>query len=200
MRIINNLRSIEDAVQQWALEQTRTGAVEVTWMNIGPYLGHSPVSEGRVKAVAGEIYTLKSLVESPEAQLTRDLEGRPKGTVIRLGTNDAEFILPKLPSQNPQRDSGMKPRVANRELPWVKCPQKSQPQRGCGQCLFCGTLTPLNGSSRNPVGVDGFFRLLTRGRCSRATLGFRSQSLWDSQTGCLTPPQLPPFGLSPVWR
>jgi len=30
-----------------------------------------------------------------------------------------------------QRDSGSKPRVASRELPWEKAPERGQPQRGC---------------------------------------------------------------------
>src|ERR1039458_7236355 len=30
-----------------------------------------------------------------------------------------------------QRDSGSKPRVASRELPWVNCAARPKPQRGC---------------------------------------------------------------------
>ena len=37
-------------------------------------------------------------------------------------------------------------RVASRELPWVKAPERGQPQRGCG---FRSAL-----NRRNPVGVD----------------------------------------------
>jgi hypothetical protein len=87
---------LDGAVQQWALDHGRTGAVVVTREDIAPYLRHSPDTNGWVKSVAGERYILKTITDSPEAHLTRDLEGRPKGTVIRLGTNmHVEIILPK---------------------------------------------------------------------------------------------------------
>ena len=92
-RIFHNLRRINMAVEQWALEHNQTNPVPVTKNDITPYL------ERWVKPVAGETYTLKTTLEPAEAELTRDFEGHPKGTVFRLRTNGVEIILPKPPSR-----------------------------------------------------------------------------------------------------
>jgi hypothetical protein len=91
--IINNLRQLDGAKQQWALDHGRTGAVLVTIEDIAPYVHPSLLKAGSVKAIAGERYSLKTLAESPEAQLTHQLDGRPTGTVLRLTTNSFEIIL-----------------------------------------------------------------------------------------------------------
>jgi hypothetical protein len=89
-RIINNLRQLDGAVCKWALDHGQPGVVVVTREQISTYL-----KDGWVRPVAGEIYRLGSFTESPEAQLTREVEGRPKGTVFRWGTNtELEIILP----------------------------------------------------------------------------------------------------------
>jgi|ERR1035438_7763580 hypothetical protein len=92
--IANNLRQLDGAMQLWAIEHGRTGAVVVAEEDVAPYLrAHS---NGWVTSVAGERYILKTLVESPEVELTREVEGRPKGSILRLSTNsDLEVILPK---------------------------------------------------------------------------------------------------------
>jgi hypothetical protein len=84
--IFNNLRQLDGAKQTWAFEHGRTGAVVVTMQDIAPYLRH-------FTAVAGERYILRTLAEVPEAQLTCEVGGRPKGTVLRLGTNDSIEII-----------------------------------------------------------------------------------------------------------
>jgi hypothetical protein len=89
--IINNLRQLDGAKQQWALDHNQTGAVVVTKDDVAPYLRQP---DGWVESVAGESYSLRTLVESPEAQLTRQVDGQPKGTVVRLGTNGIEIISP----------------------------------------------------------------------------------------------------------
>src|SRR5439155_26136244 len=48
-----------------------------------------------------------------------------------------------------------------------------QPQRGCD---------PNAQPGRNPVGVDAMFRAISQGSSFLATLGFGSESLWDSQS------------------
>ena len=89
-QIINNLRQLDGAVCQWALDHRQTGAVAVTRQDIAAYL-----KDGWVRPVAGEKYILKLLSESPEAQLTREVDGRPKGTVFRWRTNtELEIVLP----------------------------------------------------------------------------------------------------------
>jgi hypothetical protein len=94
VHILNNLRQLDGAVQIWASEHGQTGTVAVTLVDIAPYLRHPPDLDGWVKPIAGERYTLKTTSERPEAQLTRQLDGHPEGTVIRLGSNGVEFILP----------------------------------------------------------------------------------------------------------
>jgi hypothetical protein len=92
--IICNLQQLDGAVQMWAIDHHQTNAVLVTKEDIAPYLRVS--TDHWVNQVAGERYVLKALPQSPEAVLTREVEGRPKGTVIRLSTNDwdSQFILP----------------------------------------------------------------------------------------------------------
>ena len=86
--IVNNLRQLDGAVSVWAIDNQQTGAVMVTQKDIAPYLGrHLLDHNGWVKSVAGEQYILKPLPQSPEAVLTREVEGRPKGTIFRFRTN-----------------------------------------------------------------------------------------------------------------
>ena len=84
--IFNNLRQLDGAKQTWAFEHGRTGAIVVTTQDIAPCLPH-------FTAVAGERYILRTLAEVPEAQLTHEVDGRPKGTVLRFGTNDSVEII-----------------------------------------------------------------------------------------------------------
>ena len=91
--IINNLRQLDGAKQQWALDHGQTGAVLVTEQDIAPCVRHPP---GRVRPVAGERYILNRLDQSPAAELTHPVLKRPKGTRIRLNeTNGYEIILTK---------------------------------------------------------------------------------------------------------
>ncbi len=97
--IVNNLRQLEGAKQQWAQDHKPTNAVEITQQDLTPYFSFPP-NKGWVTPVAGERYTLKSLGESPVAELTREVDGRPKGTLLRLGTNgELEIVLPGQPRQ-----------------------------------------------------------------------------------------------------
>ena len=92
--IENNLRQLAGAVEQWAIDHQQTGAVRVTKEDIAPYLRVQP--DHWVKQVAGERYILTVLPQLPEVVLTREVDGRPKGTVIRATTNGTflQFILP----------------------------------------------------------------------------------------------------------
>jgi hypothetical protein len=84
--ILNNLRQLEGAKEQWAFEHGKTGAVAVTEQDLAPYLRE-------LRPVAGEKYILKRLSECPEAQLTHSLEGKPKGTVLRFSTNGTLDVI-----------------------------------------------------------------------------------------------------------
>ena len=80
----------------WGIDHHQTGAVAVTWEDLAPYLKADRDVHGGMKSVAGEVYMLKTLTQPPEAVLTRKLGDRPKGTVLRLGTNgDVQFVFPK---------------------------------------------------------------------------------------------------------
>jgi hypothetical protein len=95
--IINNLRYIDGAKIQWALEHgiTNTGQVKnftqpLSWKDIAPYLLQNPNvisqkhfgSDGVVRPVSGEIYTINSLSKPPEAKLIHDVQFLSKGTII----------------------------------------------------------------------------------------------------------------------
>jgi len=67
-----------------------------------------------------------------------------------------------------QRDSGLKPRVARNELPWVRRHEDFNPNG-----------VAFAPQSRNPVGVERNFDPLTQGSSFLATLGWQTQSLWD---------------------
>ena len=63
--IVNNLRQIDGAMQEWAIQHGQTGTVLVSEENVIPYLGR------RLKPVAGERYVLKTLAESPQTSFVR---------------------------------------------------------------------------------------------------------------------------------
>ena len=97
--IINNLRQLDGAKQQWALDHQRPGAVEVTAADIAEYVGVAP-HKGWVQPVAGERYVLNLLTESPEAVLTETVDGRTKGTRMRLLPEGIRFSVSPLNETN----------------------------------------------------------------------------------------------------
>ncbi len=95
MGILNNLRQIDAAKKEWALERGLTNAFQlnrvVTERDLAPYL--LPVythNQEFGNPAFGELYFIRDLNQSPEAVLTRKLSERyinstlPKGTIIRL--------------------------------------------------------------------------------------------------------------------
>jgi hypothetical protein len=108
--IVNTLRQIDGAKQQWAFEHGITNSDaftnEFTELDLAPYFSRSDGRDrigrnGRPHPGVGERYTINPLNFSPEAQLTRDFkEGRgstfslPKGSIIRLSGSGYEIILP----------------------------------------------------------------------------------------------------------
>jgi hypothetical protein len=100
--IINNLRVIISAKQQRGFEHPQSGDVLLTEKDISPFLGSYNTNEdGSLKRIAGEIYSIKSLSDHPEAILTQDVKVRnvifPKGFVIRWDTNVNAYMLPNKP-------------------------------------------------------------------------------------------------------
>jgi len=93
--IINNLRQIDAAKNQWAFEHGFTNFDQIANLtnqlsekDFVPYL-HFPNNQGSlVPSVAGEIYTINALNKSPEAKLVHKIEMPwPKGSVIRFSQN-----------------------------------------------------------------------------------------------------------------
>lgn len=98
-RIITNLKQLDGAKQEWALVHSRTVAVEVAKEDIADYVGARP-HKGWVQPVDGERYVLNLLTESPEAELTRPVDGRPAGTRIRLLPYGVPFSVGPLNKTN----------------------------------------------------------------------------------------------------
>ena len=108
--IIHNLRLIDRAKQQWALEHHQTGNVAVRKEDLTPYLKRPPYLDGWVKPVAGEIYTARALPEFPEAELTQELGNWPRGT--RLLLNESNFTV-VLPDDRAEGTGGRTPPLGN---------------------------------------------------------------------------------------
>jgi hypothetical protein len=95
--IINNLRQIQGAKEQWAFENHETNDVVVTREMLDGIFGRGGY-DAFVRPVAHERYTINTLWKPAEAELTKKVGGHyPRGTVVRLGTNAHEEII--LPNQ-----------------------------------------------------------------------------------------------------
>jgi hypothetical protein len=108
--IVNNLIHLDGAKNQWAWEHGITNVTQVsrqlTDVDIARYLisrdnrdhfdrfGSGFDHNGHIHSVIGEKYNLNVWNVSPEAKLSRNYFCLPKGTVIRLGSNDVEYVLP----------------------------------------------------------------------------------------------------------
>jgi len=68
-----------------------------------------------------------------------------------------------------QRDSGSKPKVARHELPWVSAALVNNPN---------GVVARWENRGATPLGLKTF-AATTQGSSRLATLGWRTQSLWD---------------------
>jgi hypothetical protein len=65
---INNLRQIDGAKQQWALEHNAASNAVPVWSNIQPYLGRGTGGTLPV-CPAGGIYTINSLTNAPTCSI-----------------------------------------------------------------------------------------------------------------------------------
>src|SRR5438552_3537020 len=61
---INNLRQIDGGVQQWALEQNKSGTDAVTSANVTPYLGRGTAGQWPA-CPAGGTYTVSDVQTKP---------------------------------------------------------------------------------------------------------------------------------------
>jgi hypothetical protein len=102
--IENLLRQLDGAVSQWAIETHQTAGAFPSQNDIAPYLSSSLFDRnGSLKSVAGEVYVLKPLPQSPEAVLTREVEGRANGTIFYCATNGDVAIQVRLPGSSPTK-------------------------------------------------------------------------------------------------
>ncbi len=76
--ILNNLRILEGAKDQWALENNKPSNSKVTEQDIASY-----IRGGRVNPVAGETYQLNPIGTPATATLGRKIMNHPAGSVIK---------------------------------------------------------------------------------------------------------------------
>ncbi|PYM13849.1 MAG: prepilin-type cleavage/methylation domain-containing protein [Verrucomicrobia bacterium] len=76
--ILNNLRIIEGAKDQWALENKKPSDAKVTEQDIAQYL-----RGGRINPVAGETYNINPVGTPPTATLSQPIMNHPAGSVIK---------------------------------------------------------------------------------------------------------------------
>ena len=95
--IVNNLRQIQGAKEQWAFEHHETNDIVMTRQMLEGMFGPRGY-DAFIRPVAHERYTINTLWKPAEAELTKKVDGYyPRGTVVRLGTNTHEEII--LPNQ-----------------------------------------------------------------------------------------------------
>src|SRR5262249_4209565 len=63
-----NLRNVEGAKQQWAMEHNASSNAVVTWENIHPYIGRGP-SSPLPKCPSGGSYTIGTVSEAPSCSM-----------------------------------------------------------------------------------------------------------------------------------
>jgi len=91
--IVSNLRHLDLAKEFWASDHKTNGAVQPTKQDLQPYLGRS---NDFLRPVDDEQYVINPVGYPSEALLTRQFGTLPKGTIIRIGSNGVERIMPEL--------------------------------------------------------------------------------------------------------
>jgi hypothetical protein len=103
--IINNLRQIDAAKNEWAVEHGVTNLDQIARLtnqlsakDITPYLHFQNYQGVLVPSVAGETYAIGALNKSPEAKLVHKIYSYPTGSIIRFSNSTNlfpfELILP----------------------------------------------------------------------------------------------------------
>jgi type II secretory pathway pseudopilin PulG len=80
--MINNLRMLEGAKEQWALENRKNSGDAVSESDVAPYLPGK-----KLKPIAGEEYTINPVGTAPTAKIATAWNGHPAGT--QISTADA---------------------------------------------------------------------------------------------------------------
>ena len=101
--VLNNLRQLEMAKEQWAQENKSSGNVTPTFDDLKPYLGR-----GEMPSVAGETYVLGAVGEPPSAEIAAD---------------DAKKTFKRFASTLPSGESSDRVRLsANGQMHWADTP------------------------------------------------------------------------------
>ena len=78
---INNLRLIDGAIQEWALEHNKTNG-PVTWNDVLPYLGREGTNTPLPHCPSGGTYTLHNIEDPPTCSI--------RGHALPADTNSAK--------------------------------------------------------------------------------------------------------------
>ena len=109
--------------------------------------------------------------QKPTSGRTTKRSCAPAGGFSQKETKGTKVKTSSPRSDESQRDSAPKPRVARNEPPWVAVRQMSSTPTGLRP--------PCPNEGRNPVGVDHRQAPITQGSSCLATLGWRTESRWD---------------------
>lgn len=103
--IVNNLRQLAGAKEQWAFEHGITNFAQIANMtnqpseqDLTPYFRFPNKQGGLFPSVAGEVYSINPLNKSPEAKVIHKIDRPwPKGSIIRFSDNtnaELEILFP----------------------------------------------------------------------------------------------------------
>ncbi len=95
--IVNNLRHLEAAKEEWAHEHGVTNSATVESKDLTKYL---PFRRW-ITPVAGELYRLNAIDARAEAELTRAVGDWPSGAIVRLNPTNMQHEV-MLPNQHLQ--------------------------------------------------------------------------------------------------
>ena len=102
--IINNLRVLDAAKNQWAFDhgitnfdQAAKSTNELSKQDLAKYLRPLHRNDDFVTSVADEIYSANKLMQPPEAKLVRKIEEWPPGSIIRYIDNSNIYLEVLLP-------------------------------------------------------------------------------------------------------
>jgi hypothetical protein len=98
--IINNLRQIDAAKNQWAFEHGVTNFDQIAKLtnqlserDLSQFLPPSDKQGGLISSVAGEIYEINALNKSPDAKLVNKIDMPwPKGSIIRFSEHTNVYL------------------------------------------------------------------------------------------------------------
>ena len=90
--LVNDLRLIQGAKEQWAIENHATNGTEVALKDIAAYIKTPPWEN----PVAKERYVMNPIGTSPEIQFTKRYQNFEEGVVLRFAQDyqDFEILLP----------------------------------------------------------------------------------------------------------